>query len=269
MSETPALSPSIGHVLTTESALHAYTVHRLLGNMPRPVTAPQEGGQLIHAGMLEEWKGVEVLDFDNFRTNAAKEARDAAREAGLIPVLREKYEHAEHTVGRLNARLADLGIKLTGGEAEVSMEWNEPHERGDVLCHGRIDYLNDTGTVIYDVKTTEGSVSPQACANALVNGPGAIQAAAYTSAREKLDPDLAGRIRVIFLFCELREPYAVTPCEPSGSMQELGESRWQRAISEWGTCLADDEWPSHTLGILRVDAPPWALAQELDKEFPI
>ncbi len=268
--ETPALSPSIALLLITESPLHAWEAHRLLGGRPRPTTTAQESGQILHAGLLEDWKGVMVLDVKDFKTKAAREDRDKARNEGFIPVTRAQYDKAVYTVGRLKDRMEKVGVSLTGGEAEMVLEWNENHETGDVLCHGRIDYFvlhPDERATIYDVKTTDGSVSPRKCALALSDGPGAIQAVAYRSAAEKMHPYLTGRVRVVFLFCETRPPYAVTPVEPGDSMWALGESRWKRAITTWGNCLAYDQWPGHATEILKVQAPPWALQQWTGIQF--
>jgi hypothetical protein len=264
--ETPALSPSIAHVLTSESPLHAWTIHRLLGNRPRPVTDAQERGRLIHSLLLEDGAGVEVIEADSFRTKEAKAARDAAREAGKIPVVREKYEAALTVAGRLGERIAKLGISLDGGMTEQRIEWREMGAADDVLCHGRLDWWSANRTRIVDIKTTDGSVHPDACAASLVRDAGVIQEAAYVRAVEQLHPELAGRVSTLFLFCELSEPWAVTPIELGGSMREIGAMRWARAVDLWAHCLKHDSWPTYATGPIRVEAPAWALAREMDKE---
>ena len=77
----------------------------------------------------------------------------------------------------------------------------------------------------------------------------------------------ARRVQMQFVFAETKEPYAVTVAECAGSMEELGESRWRRAIEIWARCLKNDEWPGPADGVVRLEAPGWALARELEEEI--
>jgi len=264
--EVPALSPSIAHILTSESPLHAWSAHRLLGNKPKPSTDEMEWGKILHAVVLSDMDRLHVIDADSFRTNAAREARDTARAAGLIPVCAPAYEEALADGGRIANRIADLGYDLATGASEQRVEWTEFAVHGNVTCHGGIDWLRHDRQLIIDLKTHKGSGSPDACAGRLVHTAGVIQAAAYPRAIASLDPSLAGRIEFVFLFAQTVEPFAVTPIACAGSMNELGENRWERAIESWSRCLATNDWPSYATSPVRVEAPAWVLARELMEE---
>ncbi len=262
--EKVALSPSTGETLIEESPLHAHTFHRLLGGKRRKGTGATDLGTLFHALLLEDGKGVEVIDADAFRSNDAKAARDLAISKGLVPVVKPKYEAALPVVERIRENMAKAGFPQASGASEVKVEWKEAAEPRDVVCHARIDWLSDDWTRIVDLKTTEGSVHPDACTASLFRYGGAMQDAAYRSAVTTLHPELAGRVSFTFWFVELREPYAVTPMEAAGCMREFGESRWQRAIALWSRCLENDEWPGYATSGRPNPAyvPAWAMAKE-------
>src|SRR5438132_1009339 len=77
--EQPSLSVSIATELILRSPLHAWQIHPRLGGLRRPTTEAMENGTLIHALLLGKGENrIAVLDVKDFRTNAAKEARDAA-----------------------------------------------------------------------------------------------------------------------------------------------------------------------------------------------
>lgn len=266
--DIPALSPYIAKMLLDESPQHAWTFHRLLGGKKRKPTTATDTGTLFHAALLEDGKGIEVIDAPDFKTKAAREAKADAIASGLLPIAEPKWQEMQPAVERIKENIADAGFSLDGGLAEVKLEWSEPADNptGSVLCHGRLDWLSDDWTHIQDLKTTGGSVHPDKCAAALVNEGGATAEAAYRSAVERLRPELAGRISFTFLFVETKEPYVVTPIESAGSMREFGESRWQRAIEMWAECLKSDNWPGYARSgrAIPAYAPALAMAREME-----
>ena len=264
-----ALSPSTGFALTTESALQAWTFHRLLGGKRKKDTDATSTGKLYHAGLLEDGAGIEVIDADAFRSNAAKAARDLAISKGLLPIVQPKWEQMQPALERIKENIAKTDYSLDGGCSEVKVEWTEPADckAGGVPCHARLDWLSDDAAKIIDIKTTEGSVHPDTCAAKLVREGGALQEAANVSAISRIFPDLAGRVSFTFLFIQTKEPFDVVPIESDGSMRELGERQWQRAIGLWAGCRESGRWPGHSTGrAIRVGAPAWALAREIDEE---
>ena len=263
--ETPALSPSIARILLDESPKHAWTIHRLLGNRPRPVSAAQETGKIAHALLLEAGDEIEIIDAKDFRTNAAKEARDAARAAGRIPIVSAKVDEWKTRISTLRENLYKAGLNLENYESEVRVEWNE----GDALCHGGIDLLSRDKTKIIDIKTLPtGRAHPELCAGRLLKSHGILQQEAYPRAIEQLNPELMGRVKMEFWFLELTDPYDVCPIECGGTMQEIAAQRWDRAVRVWNECMETGKWPGFgDKGPVRVEAPGWALAKELEADL--
>jgi hypothetical protein len=258
----PCLSQSTAHTLISQSPLHAWTFHPALGGQSRPRTDAKDSGTLIHKLLLGKGQDIAVLGVKDYRTNAAKEARDEAIALGKLPVKEADYEEAENASNRLATRLLnDYGIILNG-ESEVAFEWEEAGQQGPVLCRGMMDHVKISEGVIYDVKSTR-SAHPRQCAASMVTYGADVQWAAYTNALEKYNSDLLGRSDMIFLFMELDSPYAILPARPNGMMRELGAMKWARAVKLWEKCLTTDTWPGYSTDIVQLEPMPWQMANEL------
>jgi hypothetical protein len=259
---TPSLSSSIAHLLVSQSPKHAWLAHPRLGGGAPKRSRTLDTGSMAHELLLGCGKGIEVIDADDFKTKAAREARDAAYAVGKVPVLRDDLSDAQTVVEALKGQLLDLHINLDG-DSEVPLTWEEETMHGGkVLCRGMLDHLILDAGVIYDVKTIR-SANPKVCQKHMLEYGYDIQWAAYTSAVGKLRPALEGRTDFVFLFCELEPPYCITPVRPSGSMRQLGSSKWNRAVESWAFCLATGKWRGYAEGIIEIDAPEYAIANEL------
>jgi hypothetical protein len=242
--------------------LHAWTYHPRFGGARGESTEPQENGNLIHTLLLGTGRELVPIEAKDFRTNAAKEARDAARAAGKLPVLADKLKFAEGTAEILRRRMADQGVVLDG-KSEVTAVW----ESDGALCRGRFDHLCADGVTIVDLKTTE-SAHPTAIQRSIENFGTDIQAAAYTEALETISvSEPVGEIRFRLVYMETEAPHAVTVVEFDPSMWELGIRRWKRAKAIWKRCLAEKRWPGYADGIVKVAASEWAIKRETEIEY--
>lgn len=262
----PSLSQSIATTLLTKSPAHAWTEHPRFGNRAREATAATDQGELIHALLLGKGTAVEIIAADNFRTKLAQQLRDAAIEAGKIPMLERQYRSVEAAAETLRGNLAsEFGIEFNG-RSEVPIEWDEPGADGPVTCRGLLDHvILDDGRIL-DLKSTRNS-HPQACARHVLEFGYDIQHAAYTSAVAALRPDLAGRIDMQFVFVELSAPYAIVPARLDGTLREIGHERWQRAVRIWERCLRTNHWPAYAQEIVTLEAPAWALSQAMGDRY--
>lgn len=261
----PSLSQSIAHTLVSQSPLHAWSKHPRLGNQEqREPTTALDDGTLIHKLLLGKGKQIRIVAADSYRTKAAQDVRDEAIEAGMLPVLVGKHDAAQKAADTLRSNLAQYGLRLDG-ESEVAVEWQEEGDHGPVTCRGMLDHLKLDAGLILDLKKTR-SAHPRDCARHLTEYGYDIQRAAYVSAVSKLRPDLAGRIRFVFVFLELEAPHVVLPAELDGQARELGEARWSRAVHLWERCLRTNRWPGYTDNIVQLAPTPWALAQEIEDD---
>ncbi|HEY8943080.1 MAG TPA: PD-(D/E)XK nuclease family protein, partial [Polyangiaceae bacterium] len=192
--EVPALSSSIAKILVTESPAHAWLAHPRLGGRRFEPSADMDRGSLMHALLLQHERPVSVVDADDWRTKAAREAREAARAAGVLPVLRHKYDSALKASEVIRSRLRDEWGILLDGRVEVAAVWEELADDGTkVLCRAQMDHLAiDLGAAsILDLKCG-GCAAPDFCERQMVPMGYDIQQAAYTRAIESIFPRLAG-----------------------------------------------------------------------------
>lgn len=257
------LSYSTAKMLVQRSPLHAKL--RKDRQLDEEDTEAQredkETGNIVHAMLLGTGKRIVTIDADSYRTKAAKEARDAARTAGDVPVLAHKERIYTAIAARIRRRAEEVGVTLDG-HPELGARWHEEARDGTpVECWGALDLWQPKRGTIVDVKTCR-SAHPDACRSAILKLGYDIQGAAYVSAVEKIHPEGAGRVRYLILFCELGTG-AVTPVELAGDFMALGRMRWQRAVNLWARCLRDDHWPGYVAQPVALSPPEWALAAEM------
>jgi len=252
--EVPSLSQSIAHTMLTKSPLHAWHQHPRLGNAPRSSTKAQIEGTVIHALLLGKGaSGIEILSYPNYKTKAAQVKRDLVEAEGRTPVLECKYEEIVTAAETIRMRLAEQDCVFEGGQAEVAIEWYEEGPDGPVVCRGRIDYLilGERHAIILDPKKIVSADSITCMYHADDYGHH-IQPVAYTSAVEKLRPDLVGRVQFKYPFMEIAAPYAAVVRPPSAESTWVGQQQWKRAIATWQQCLRTGVWPCYPIEPLYV-----------------
>lgn len=255
--EVPSLSASIGTLLVDRSPKHAWQAHPRFGSTPKVATPSMDRGTLIHRLVLGAGAEIAIVDAPDYRTNAAKADRDAARKEGKIPVLAEAYSDAIAVAEVLKVRLAEFDVRFTG-DSEVPIAWEQDTPHGRIWCRGLLDHVE--GALISDLKTCR-SAHPRSCARHVVEYGYDVQRAAYVEGLEAVHPELRGRVEFVFLFCETDPPYAVSPVRLDGVLREYGERRWARAKELWARSLHTNDWPAYGPGIEFLAAPGWLMAR--------
>ena len=259
--ETPSLSNSMAKVLLDQSPMHAWTSHPRLGGKRRDTsTKTLDRGSLMHKLILGAGKRMVIVDAKDWRTNAAKEQRDAARLAGSIPVLKDDYDEAVIAAEEIGKRITDFGITLSG-ESEVAFAWEESVgglSDDKIWARGMMDHLIlepefNLATII-DIKMIQ-SANPKKCVRQVLDYGYDVQQAAYRSGLSTIYPEFEGRIDFRFLFCEADAPYAVTPARLDGMLSHHGERRWFNAIKLWHKCMKNNAWPGYQ--DVTLESPPW------------
>lgn len=256
----PGFSASVAKTLISRSPLHAWQEHPEYGGVAKDPTKSMDIGTVIHKMVLGKGTSFRPLDFRDWRTDKAKEARQEARDEGVVPILAEDHKEATFAAIAIMRALIKRGIKLDGS-SEQAMEWHEQTPTGPLLCRGMLDHLTSDMRTIFDLKVTEDA-SPRSIERTAENFGHAIQHAAYMSGIAKVNKAIAGRVTMRFIFVEPNRPYAVNIVEPDGVFRELGERRWERACNAWARCVKDNEWPGYGEGVEQITAPAWALSQE-------
>lgn len=262
----PSLSSSCAKTLIDKSPMHAWHEHPRFGGKPFESSDEMEFGELAHKLLLGRGSEIALCPNDTWRGKEAALFWDTAKAANKIPVLQKNLDRANAMSDSVRGQLASMGLDyvLTQGQSEVAGFWKE----ADVWCRMLADRLiideNRLRASIFDIKTMSQSAHPRACAARIASMGYDVQRAHYLRGLGAIRPDLAGRIDFTFIFMETSAPFAVTPVTIDGEWSAVGESRWNRALEKWRTCIASNEWPGYAQDVLRLEAPNWALSQEID-----
>jgi hypothetical protein len=266
----PSLSSSIAKQICLASPLHAWQAHPRLN--PAAVAEECEAfdiGTAAHARLLEPdaESAVTVIDAPDWRTKAAKEARDAARAAGRVPLLAKHASAVEAMVAAARGQLEahrDGGARMfLDGQPERTLIW----EDDGVWCRARLDYLRLTGpgVDVDDYKTCSTSANPEAWSRSLFQNGWDIQAAWYRRAVQHV----IGADDVTFRYCvqETFPPYALSVIALAPDALVLAEKKCLYALDAWRRALAANHWPGYPAQTCYAIAPPWHEAAWLEKEL--
>lgn len=261
----PALSFSGAKVLIRPAGPARFRHEREHG---RPPKDEFDVGHAAHNAVLGVGPELVVVDAADWRTNAAKEARELARASGKVPVLSATASKVADMARALRAHpIASRLLHPRSGEPEVSLFWRD--EQHGVDRRGRVDWLRtpdaDGRLILADYKTTTDA-SPDAIARSLWSYGYDMQAAWYRDLVVGLG--LAKSAPFLFVFQEVAAPYLVHVVEPAPDDLMRGEDKNRRALQLFADCTERDVWPGYNdTGITTVTAPAWAARQfELEQD---
>lgn len=264
----PSLTQSIAKILIERSPLHAWHAHPRLGAKERstveePYVSAQAIGNAAHKLFLGRGKEVVIIEANDFRTNAAKETRDAVTAEGRVPILAKHHGRAVAMVKAAKEHLAPLGLAEFSGEAEVVIAWEE----NGVWMRSMVDKLSTSRTLVVDLKTSGMSCAPHGIGRMMEAAGWDVQAAMHERGLNALDPDSAGRRRHLFIAQENELPYALTIAELGEGVLTMGRKKLEMAATIWRACIENDRWPGYPTGIVHPEYPGWAETQWLGREI--
>jgi hypothetical protein len=224
-------------------------------------------GSAAHKLVLGIGPKIEVIEHDSWRTNDAKDRRDAARAAGFIPLLRHDHEHVKAMAAAIQDHelAGQLLDPLSGGKAEQSLFWID--EEFGVWCRVRLDWLStyrvtSTGQLIVPDYKTADSADPETFARKSAAAYGYHQQDAFycEAVRQVLGEDPA----FWFIVQEKTPPYLVSIVELSPEDRHAGHARNRVALERFRDCQASGIWPGYPPDRVMVAMPPWARAKGED-----
>lgn len=264
VADGPTLSKSIAHTLLTSSPRHAWTAHpRLNPDFSRGAEWKFELGTAAHALYFEGDAGVQVCDYKDWKSGAAREDRDLARAHGKIPMLPGQWADCEAMVKAMRAQLdlVDAAPSLfTDGKAEQTITWTE----GDVACRARLDWLRHDLTACDDLKTTSASAQPDNWARRTLFSIGADLQAAWYLRGIKAVTGAEPPFR--FVVAETYPPFALSVVTLGADVLTLADAKVDRALTIWRRCLETDTWPAYPTAVHRAELPAWEEARFLERE---
>lgn len=268
----PSASSGILRTILEQSPRHAYHQHPKLGIgvPPEDPTKAMDLGSAVHAWLLEGVEAFQAIGAKDYRTKAAREAREAAREAGKIPMLAHRIPEIREMELAAREQLAEheeRPIPFEGGEPEQTIIWRD----GGVWCRARPDYLHRDPLVIDDYKSTGLSAEPGAWGRTMWRANMDVQAAFYLRGLAAVTghsvTDIGqGKLRWRWIVQEVSDPYALSVAGLSPMGLELAWQKVEYALRIWRRCLKSDTWPGYPPRTCYVDPAEWQMAEHEARE---
>ncbi len=270
---TPSLSSSVLSTLLDKSPLHAWRMHRRLGAAKDEVKKEKmDFGSAAHRLLLGAGSDMHIIDAPDYRTKIAKEARDAAYEDGLIPILKGASEKAHAMVAAAEEQLDRIPYVAEAFYGDKGNTWSELpifwQEQG-MWCRALIDRLLilEDGTAIHvDYKTTEASAAPAAVGRRLYQMNYDLQSAWYRRGIMAALPSV-DRVRFFLVSQEVQEPFALSSVTLDEATWVLAEKRIRHGLALWRRCLNADHWPGYPPVTATAALPPWIENAWLEREI--
>lgn len=256
--ETPSLNATVATALVLETPAHARQKHPRLGGYVPKHTEAMDEGTALHQMLLGDDR-CDILDFDAFRSNEAKAARDKSRAVGRVPMLRHKWNEIAELGESLKQQVAAFPIDpplFVDGMAEQTITWDD----NDVSFRARLDWLRSDFSCIDDLKKSR-SAQPHRFHRALYALGYDIKAAFYIRAARA-----AFGVEPVFRWVAIEPdpPYAMSVHWLSANALRSANERLDQAIDLWKQCLATDHWPAYPMIPHQVEPPPWLAVREWD-----
>lgn len=262
----PSLTQSIASVLLERSPRHAALRHPRLN----PAWEPYEDtkfniGNAAHKLLIGRGKELVIVEADDWRTKAAKEARDQAHSDGNVAILAHQHRTA--------LAMADAFIDQASAIPECRTSFMPPAgghgevviiaEYEGVMLRSMVDWMRDP-CHLDDLKTTGMSASPDRLPYAMADGGWDLQAAIQERILDQLDAPGRGRRHHYFYLQENDDPYEVTVCELPESVMHFGRLKLDKAINIWRDCMKNDRWPGYPRVVHSPAYPPYLEARVIE-----
>ena len=224
-------------------------------------------GRAAHEEVLGVGGGIEVIDVADFKTKAAREARDAAYAEGKTPLLPKEYQQIQEMAAAVKAHpVAGHIFKPGEGLAEQSLFWMDPATK--VRCRARLDWLptprKGKRLIVADLKSAR-SVAPRDLAKSIHEYGLHQQDDFYRRACRELGIGNE-KTSFVFVFVAKTPPYLVTVVELDAEARRIGKERNDQALKVYANCMETGHWPGFSDDIEVLSLPAYAERQH-DEEF--
>jgi hypothetical protein len=263
----PSVTQSLAKIILEKSPLHAWYEHpRLNPDHQHDNDRKFDIGNTAHALMLGRGKKIVVLDdFDDWRTKAAKEARDKAAAEGNLAVLGKHYAKADRMVKAAREQLESVvcpSLFDGDGASEVVIAW----EKNGIWRRQMIDWLSRDTVIFADYKTTDMSAAPNNLSRMMFNAGWPIQAAMAQHGLDVLSDEWIKR-EFYFVVQETEPPYALTVAQMSPASMTMGGKMLDHAMAIWDRCMSQNIFPCYPTDVCIPEFPGWAEQQWLAREI--
>mgnify|MGYP000152539381 CR=1 FL=1 len=218
-------------------------------------------GKAVHSKVLGIGAPVIVVEADDWRTKAAREAREEARALGKAPLLTSEYQAVNAMAEAVLAHKGAAQLFSQPGDAEVSVFATDPET--EVALRGRFDFLptdfslGAPSRVAVDLKTTRDA-SPRGFTRSIADFGYDVQRAWYLDALHRITGEDA---EFVFVAVEKEPPYLVAVHQLPTIWAEMGVTKARRARQVYAECVASGEWPGYGNEVFLLSPPTWLIYQ--------
>lgn len=216
-------------------------------------------GQAAHRQVLGAGYDIDVHAFPDWRTKAAKEAKEQSRANGSVPLLTADWETIQAMAAAIRAHpiASALLDPARGGQPEQSLIWRDAQTPVTLRC--RLDWLPpvpESGRMILpDYKTSADARRP-AFSRSVANFGYHQQHAFYVDGVSAVlgvdDPAF------VFIAQEREPPYLVAVYELDPYAVTIGRERNRRAVDLYLECRSTGVWPGYSNEVETISLPRWA-----------
>ncbi|MEN6542335.1 PD-(D/E)XK nuclease-like domain-containing protein [Parvibaculum sp.] len=243
LTKTPSLSSSMARALVHECPAMLYARSYLNPDYEREEKAHFDVGSAVHLLYLEREKyadSIAVIDADDWRKKEAQAARDEAREAGTIPLLKKTADELELMRAALLSHPI-AGKAFSGaGFSELSLVWKDA-ETG-VWLKARPDWTPASFNFLVDLKTST-TANPSDFARKAYGLGYHMQAAWYLDAVEAVTGEKAKNFW--FVVQDKNAPYLCSVAAFDEDAVAAGRAKNREAIRMFADCIERNDWPGY------------------------
>lgn len=227
-------------------------------------------GHALHLIFLEPDRfeaGVQEIEFDDYRKNEAKLARQAAYDEDKIPLLTEDMKK----VWRMREALREHPIACRAfGKGVAERSYFHKDKETGVWLKARPDWEMLELPIVNDYKTTK-SANPKDFPKSILQYGYFVQQPFYTD----IIKEVSGRdiSEWYFIAQEKEEPFLVSVIELKPEAIEYGRQIARAGIRKFADCLASGKWPGYRDpnrpdqdGVITLDLPAYAYFQQAERE---
>jgi hypothetical protein len=272
---TPSLNASVARILIDRSPAHARLAHPKLNPhwQPSKYDHTTSLGTVCHKLVLGKGRDVAVVEANDLKSKAAREAWDVAFEAGLVPILEKNFDKAEAIARAARAQLDDpdaewdqhdrtIGVE---GKGQAELVWVAQEPNTGLLLRCMTDWCTPNAQHVYDYKGTHASAAPHSIGVQMERMNYAFQDAFYERVLSLVDPTLESRLRFRFLFQEFDEPHPLTMAD-GRLLRDTARRQVDVAIAAWARCIRENEWPGYPKKAVIVQPVAWSGREWCERE---